>query len=98
TPQDLALVDARKAHEMFQMVGVPILGIIENMSTHICSNCGHEEYIFGHGGAREEAEKLGVAFLGEIPLSANIRSKADAGEIFDLGDDIVKMFVAIQSG
>lgn len=50
TPQDLALVDARKAHEMFQMVGVPILGIIENMSTHICSNCGHEEYIFGHGG------------------------------------------------
>lgn len=54
TPQDLALVDARKAHEMFQMVGVPILGIIENMSTHICSNCGHEEYIFGHGGARKK--------------------------------------------
>ena len=59
------------------------------MSTHICSNCGHEEHIFGHGGAKAEAEKLGVPFLGEIPLSADIRVKCDAGQPFDLSDDIV---------
>ncbi|MCB1721334.1 MAG: Mrp/NBP35 family ATP-binding protein [Rhodospirillales bacterium] len=98
TPQDLALADARKGVEMFQAVGVPILGIVENMSTHICSACGHEEHIFGHGGARKEAEKLGVPFLGEIPLSADIRKKADAGEVFDLGDEFMGMFAAIQSG
>ena len=79
TPQDIALADARKAVEMFQATNVPILGIIENMSTHICTNCGHEEHVFGHGGAREEAEKLGVPFLGELPLSADIRAKSDAG-------------------
>ena len=79
TPQDLALLDARKAIEMFRKVDVPILGLIENMSTHICSNCGHEEHIFGHGGAREEAEKRGVPFLGEIPLSMEIRQASDAG-------------------
>ncbi|MCB9983899.1 MAG: Mrp/NBP35 family ATP-binding protein [Rhodospirillales bacterium] len=84
TPQDLALLDARKAHEMFQAVGVPILGIIENMSTHICSACGHEEHIFGHGGAKVEAERLGVPFLGEIPLSMDIRAQADAGQAYDL--------------
>jgi ATP-binding protein involved in chromosome partitioning len=58
---------------MFQKVNVKILGLIENMSTHVCSNCGHEEHIFGHGGAKREAEKLGVPFLGEIPLDAKIR-------------------------
>jgi len=79
TPQDIALIDARKGIEMFRKVNIPILGVVENMSTHICSNCGHEEHIFGHGGAREEAEKLNVPFLGEIPLSADIRFKADAG-------------------
>ena len=79
TPQDIALADARKAVEMFQATNVPILGIIENMSTHICTNCGHEEHVFGHGGAREEAEKLDVPFLGELPLSADIRAKSDAG-------------------
>lgn len=88
TPQDLALADARKAVEMFGAVKVPILGIIENMSTHICSACGHEEHIFGHGGARKEAEKLGVAFLGEVPLSVDIRSKADAGQAFDLPEEL----------
>ncbi len=88
TPQDIALADARKGVEMFQTVGVPILGIIENMSTHICTNCGHEEYIFGHGGAKAEAEKLGVPFLGEIPLSADIRAKSDAGEGVDLYVDL----------
>ncbi len=80
TPQDIALIDARKAVAMFQKTNVPILGIIENMSTHVCSSCGHEEHIFGHGGARAEAKKLGVPFLGEIPLSAHIRARSDAGE------------------
>jgi len=89
TPQDIALLDARKGVEMFQAVEVPILGVIENMSTHICTNCGHEEHIFGHGGARKEAEKLGVPFLGEIPLSADIRAKSDVGEPFGLSDEIV---------
>ena len=84
TPQDLALADARKGVQMFRAVDVPILGLIENMSTHICSNCGHEDHIFGHGGAREEAEKLDIPFLGEIPLSADIRAKADQGEAIDL--------------
>ena len=90
TPQDLALADARRGVEMFNKTGVPILGLIENMSTHICSNCGHEEHIFGHGGAKEEAQKLGVPFLGEVPLSMSIRQKADAGEAFDLPDGIVE--------
>lgn len=79
TPQDIALIDARKAVEMFRKVNVPILGLIENMSTHFCTNCGHEEHIFGHGGARSEAERLGVPFLGEILLSAAIRADSDAG-------------------
>lgn len=89
TPQDLALADARKGVEMFQTVGVPILGLIENMSTHICSECGHEEHIFGHGGAKDEAERLGIPFLGEIPLSADIRAKADAGESYHLPEEII---------
>lgn len=89
TPQDIALADARKGVEMFQTVGVPILGIIENMSTHVCSQCGHEEHIFGHGGAKAEAEKLGVPFLGDIPLSADIRAQADAGKPFSLDESII---------
>ena len=88
TPQDLALADARKGVQMFRAVDVPILGLIENMSTHICSNCGHEEHIFGHGGAKAEAESLDIPYLGEIPLSADIRAKADAGQAFDLPADI----------
>ena len=90
TPQDIALIDARKAVEMFRKVGVPVLGLIENMSMYVCSNCGHEEYIFGHGGAKKEAEALGVPFLGEIPLSMDIRMKADAGEVFDLNEEITR--------
>lgn len=97
TPQDLALADARKGVEMFKTVDVPILGIIENMSTHICSNCGHEEHLFGHGGARKEADKLGVPFLGEIPLSYIIREKADAGEPFDLDDEFIQIFAEMVS-
>lgn len=80
TPQDIALLDARKGVEMFERTNVPVLGVIENMSTHICSACGHEEHIFGHGGAKAEAEKLGVPFLGEIPLNIDIRENSDAGK------------------
>lgn len=79
TPQDISLIDARKGLEMFRKVAVPILGIVENMSYFCCPNCGHTEHIFGHGGARLEAEKLGVPFLGEIPLHTKIRELSDAG-------------------
>jgi len=81
TPQDLALLDAVKAIEMFNKTGVPILGLIENMSTHICSNCGHEEAIFGNGTIEKEALKRGVAYLGGIPLSKHVRENADAGRL-----------------
>lgn len=80
TPQDVALIDARRAVEMFGKTGVPVLGLVENMSMHICSNCGHEEHIFGHGGAEKEAETLGIPFLGAVPLSKNIRFCADEGK------------------
>lgn len=89
TPQDIALIDARKAVEMFRKVDMPILGLIENMSMYVCSNCGHEEYIFGHGGAKKEAQALGIPFLGEIPLSLDIRLKADAGEPVGLPEEIL---------
>ena len=79
TPQDIALIDARKGIAMFEKTKVPVLGIVENMSTFICPNCGHESHIFGHGGARAEAAKLGVPFLGEIPLVPVIRETSDAG-------------------
>ena len=72
-------VDARKGIDMFQQLKVPILGMIENMSTHICSNCGHEEHMFGHGGVAKEAAKLGVPLLAEIPLDLQIRLAADGG-------------------
>lgn len=79
TPQDLALVDARKGLKMFKDVDVPILGIIENMSTFVCPHCGKESDIFGHGGAEADAHRLGVMFLGAIPLHMEIREKSDAG-------------------
>ena len=79
TPQDVALIDARKGIDMFQKLNVPILGMIGNMSTHICSNCGHEEHIFGHGGVKAEAEKLGVSLLAEVPLHLDVRLAADSG-------------------
>ena len=79
TPQDIALLDARKAMDMFNKTGTKVLGMIENMSTHICSECGHEEHIFGHGGAKAEAEKQGFFFLGEIPLHIDIRTASDGG-------------------
>jgi ATP-binding protein involved in chromosome partitioning len=80
TPQDLALTVASKAIAMFRKLNVPILGIVENMSYYICRECGHREDIFGHGGAREAAERLGYTFLGEIPLDTRIRAESDHGQ------------------
>jgi ATP-binding protein involved in chromosome partitioning len=79
TPQDIALIDARKGVAMFNKTHVPVLGVVENMSTFVCENCGHETHIFGHGGAKAEAEKMGVPFLGEIPLMPIVRQTSDAG-------------------
>jgi ATP-binding protein involved in chromosome partitioning len=79
TPQDIALIDARKGLAMFRKVNVPVLGIVENMSTFICPNCGHESHIFSHGGAKACAEELHVPFLGEIPLDMEIRETSDGG-------------------
>ncbi|WP_137392298.1 iron-sulfur cluster carrier protein ApbC [Rhodoligotrophos defluvii] len=80
TPQDLALIDARKGLNMFRKVDVPVLGLIENMSYFICPKCGERSEIFGHGGAREEAHRLGVPFLGEVPLDMAVRERSDAGQ------------------
>ena len=79
TPQDIALVDARKGLHMFRKVAVPVLGIVENMSYFLCPKCGERSEIFGHGGAHEEADKLGVPFLGEVPLHLDIRTTSDSG-------------------
>jgi ATP-binding protein involved in chromosome partitioning len=80
TPQDLALIDARKGLNMFRKVNVPVIGIVENMSYFVCTMCGERHEIFGHGGAREEAERLGVPFLGEVPLDKEVRIRSDSGE------------------
>ncbi|HRX34949.1 MAG TPA: Mrp/NBP35 family ATP-binding protein, partial [Aestuariivirga sp.] len=80
TPQDLALIDARKGLNMFRKVNVPVLGIVENMSYFICGKCGERHEIFGHGGAREEARKIGAPFLGEVPLDLEVRRRSDSGE------------------
>jgi ATP-binding protein involved in chromosome partitioning len=79
TPQDLALIDARRGIAMFRRVNVPVLGIVENMSYFLCPQCGTRSDIFSHGGARHEAERLGVPFLGEVPLHMDIREKSDSG-------------------
>ena len=79
TPQDIALIDARKGLSMFRKVAVPVLGIVENMSYFLCPKCGERSEIFGHGGARDEADKLGVPLLGEVPLHMAIRETSDTG-------------------
>src|SRR6185503_8599145 len=79
TPQDIALIDARKGFKMFEKVGIPILGLVENMSTHICSNCGHQEAIFGSGGAEKMSRDYGTELLGQLPLDIKIREQADSG-------------------
>jgi ATP-binding protein involved in chromosome partitioning len=80
TPQDIALIDARKAVTMFDKVGVPILGIVENMAVHVCSNCGHAEHIFGEGGGKRYAEEKEIDYLGALPLALHIREQADSGK------------------
>ncbi len=87
TPQDVALLDARKAIDMFGKLKTPVLGLIENMSMFHCPNCGHESHIFGHGGVRAEADRLGVPFLGELPLALEVREAGDAGQPIALRDD-----------
>lgn len=86
TPQDVAMLDARKALDMFGKLKVPVLGLIENMSTYICPNCGHEAYLFGHGGVAAEAAKQNVPFLGELPLDLDTRLAGDAGTPIAAGE------------
>ncbi|MDY0108007.1 MAG: P-loop NTPase, partial [Giesbergeria sp.] len=80
TPQDIALLDAKKGIKMFEKVGVPILGIVENMAVHVCTNCGHAEHIFGEGGGRRMAQDYGMDYLGALPLAMQIRLQADSGQ------------------
>jgi ATP-binding protein involved in chromosome partitioning len=80
TPQDIALLDARKGLKMFEKVGVPILGIVENMAMHVCSNCGHVEHIFGQGGGERMSKEYDVEYLGGLPLDIKIREQADSGK------------------
>ncbi|MBE0509869.1 MAG: iron-sulfur cluster carrier protein ApbC [Chromatiales bacterium] len=80
TPQDIALLDARKAYKMFEKVEVPVLGVVENMSIHICSKCGHEEHIFGEGGGQKMSDDFKINFLGSLPLDMRIRQEADDGK------------------
>jgi ATP-binding protein involved in chromosome partitioning len=86
TPQDVALLDARKALDMFDKMKTPVLGLIENMSTFICPNCGHESHIFGHGGVAAEASRLGLPFLGELPLALEVRLAGDSGTPIAAGE------------
>jgi ATP-binding protein involved in chromosome partitioning len=86
TPQDIALLDARKALDMFAKLGTPVLGLVENMSTYICPNCGHEAHLFGHGGVSDEAARLGLPFLGALPLALEVRLAGDAGTPIAAGE------------
>ena len=98
TPQDIALLDARKGLNMFRKVDVPVLGIVENMSYFCCPNCGHVSHIFAHGGARREADRLGMEFLGEIPLDLTIRETSDSGQpvvVSQPDNEHAKAYVAI---
>ncbi len=82
----MALLDARKALDMFRKLNTPVLGLIENMSVYVCPKCGHEEHIFGHGGVQAEARKLDLPFLGELPLSLDVRMAGDSGTPIAAGD------------
>lgn len=86
TPQDVALLDARRAIDMFNKLKTPVLGLVENMSSYVCPNCGHEAHLFGHGGVAAEAQALGLPFLGEIPLQLEVRLAGDSGRPVALGD------------
>jgi len=89
TPQDVALLDARKAIDMFNTLKTPVLGLIENMSTYICPECGNEAHIFGHGGVRDEATKMGIPFLGALPIDLDTRLAGDAGKPIATGDSVM---------
>jgi ATP-binding protein involved in chromosome partitioning len=98
TPQDIALADARKGLKMFEKVGVPILGIVENMAVHVCTACGHVEHIFGADGGRKMAAEYGVDYLGALPLSVAIREQADAGRptvVSDADGEIAQLYKAV---
>jgi len=98
TPQDIALIDARKGFKMFEKVGVPIVGLVENMAIHVCSQCGHAEHIFGEGGAQKMAADFGVEVLGSLPLDIRIREQADSGRptvIAEPDSDIAVTYRAI---
>ncbi len=97
TPQDIALLDAKKGLKMFEKVGIPILGIVENMSTHICSNCGHEEHIFGAGGGERMSKEYGVPVLGHLPLDIAIREQTDSGQPTVVSDPDGKIADAYRS-
>ena len=86
TPQDVALLDARRAMDMFTTLKTPVLGLIENMSTYVCPGCGHEAHLFGHGGVRAEAENLGLPFLGALPIDLETRLSGDSGTPIAAGD------------
>ena len=98
TPQDIALLDARKGLKMFEKVDIPIIGIVENMSTHICSNCGHAEPIFGQGGGEKMCKEYGVDFLGALPLTMSIREQTDSGKptvVADPEGEVAKIYKRI---
>jgi ATP-binding protein involved in chromosome partitioning len=98
TPQDIALIDAKKAVRMFEKVGVPILGVVENMAVYCCPNCGHEEHIFGADGGKAMAEQLGLAYLGALPLQRAIREQSDAGTppvVFDVNSEVSGLYKAL---
>jgi ATP-binding protein involved in chromosome partitioning len=98
TPQDIALIDARKGFKMFEKVGVPILGLVENMAVHVCSQCGHAEHIFGSGGAQKMASEYGVEVIGSLPLDIRIREQADSGRptvVAEPDSDIAAAYRAI---
>lgn len=98
TPQDIALLDARKAVAMFEKVGVPILGIVENMAVHVCSQCGHAEHIFGEGGGKRYAAERGIDYLGALPLDIRIREQADTGKptvVADPDGDVAGIYKAV---
>jgi ATP-binding protein involved in chromosome partitioning len=98
TPQDIALIDAKKAVTMFEKVGVPILGVVENMAVHVCSNCGHAEHIFGEGGGKRYAQAKGIDYLGALPLAMHIREQADSGKptvVSDPDSEASRMYKSI---
>ena len=98
TPQDIALLDAKKGIRMFEKVGVPILGVVENMAVHVCSNCGHAEHIFGEGGGKRLAEQYGTDYLGALPLDIKIRLQADSGKptvVSEPDGEVAKIYKAV---